>query len=65
MSTIAWLLEADGSVLPIVAMRRLVWPGSVAVTLSDGSTRAASMRDVLARDDLDQRHDVTKLSTTT
>ena len=53
---VAWLLNADGTVTPLAAVRRMAFPGSARVTLADGTTRGANVLNVLSRDDLDRRY---------
>jgi hypothetical protein len=54
--TVAWLLEADGTVTPLIEARRSVWPGSAYVTFANGTKMAVNARNVLAGDDLDRRY---------
>jgi hypothetical protein len=56
VSTVAWLLEPDGTVTPLVAARRSIWPGSATVTTASGDVQTVSALNVLSRDDLDRRY---------
>ena len=61
MDHIGWLLEADGTVRPVIAARRLVWPGAAIVTYHGGGTEVVRAVNVLSRDDLDVRFDFTEV----
>lgn len=56
MSTVAWLLQADGTVTPLAAARKLPMFGSARVTHMDGTQEIVNARNVLAGDDLDRRY---------
>ena len=53
--TIAWLLEADGTVTPLTAARKTMF-GNAIVTHTDGRTEVTNALNVLAGDDLDRRY---------
>lgn len=54
----AWLLQADGTVEPLAAVRLSVWPGTAMVTHLDGTVTAEPRLNVLAGDNLDRRWEV-------
>lgn len=53
--TVAWLIEDDGSAVPAVAVRPIVWPGHAEVTRADGTRTTAPLSRVRAADNLDLR----------
>lgn len=59
MDHVAWLLEPEGCVRPVIAVERVLWPTLARVTYHGGATEVVPRDNVLSRDDLGVRYNFT------